>query len=162
MQIDSTIPQQVANSGTTPAINKDNKQISFISILKTLGGTQQKPLQKPLPTTAPTISNIQQQRQQPNEIKEFPTTSPLESLIKTIKTTNANNNNDNNKLEVGTNEIEEIDNQAKKTELSSKPYTVLSEEDYSGEHKDSIVHLKHSQDGRNIASVDTKGTIKSN
>jgi hypothetical protein len=151
MQIDATIPH---HPSTPPSTNKDNKQMSFISILKTLGGTQQKPTIQKTPST-PTTTQPQQHQQHQNEIKEFPTTSPLESLIKSIKT-------NNNKIEIPPQVDVEIDNsQMKKTELSSKPYTILSEEDYM-EHKDSVIHLKHSPDGRNIASIDSKGTIKSN
>jgi hypothetical protein len=152
MQIDSIIPH---HPSTPPTTNKDNKQMSFISILKTLGGTQQKPPIQKTPSTPTTNNIIQQQQQQQNEIKEFPTTSPLESLIKSIKP-------NNNKIELPPQVDVEIDNsQIKKSELSSKPYTILSEEDYM-EHKDSVIHLKHSPDGRNIASIDSKGTIKSN
>jgi hypothetical protein len=47
-----------------------------------------------------------------------------------------------------------------KPELSVKPYTILSEEYYL-EHKDSVIHCKHSPDGNYIASIDINGIIKS-
>ena len=66
--------------------------------------------------------------------------------------------NTNSKVNVPASDVK---NKINKLELTSKLYTVVSEEDYK-EHKESIVHLKHSPDGRNIVSIDIKGTIKSN
>ena len=151
--IDANLLPHVATTAT-----KD-KPNSIISMLKNLGASNTHPKTPTTPNNpnrnpSIVISSQNTQNKQQSETKEFPTTSPLESLIKTMKP------NPNSKVNVSA-ASEDVENKINKLELTSKPYTVVSEEDYM-EHKESIVHLKHSPDGRNIVSIDIKGTIKSN
>ena len=108
------------------------------------------------------VLGTQQQQKRVDE-KEFPTTSPLENLVKNLKSTSKEFQKESSETKCDT----QVENEAEikknasitKSDSSIQRYKVLSETDYL-EHKNTIIHIKHSPDGNYVASIDIKGTIK--